>query len=458
MSKTGKGLDRRKFLQLTGATALSGLQANIAKALSISANNGTGTIKDVKHVVILMQENRPFDHHFGTIRGVRGFSDPRAVNINLPKKSGPGTTPTSVWLQPAGATNESLGFSVPPDSGKLGGPSDGVDVLPPFLIDPESVSKGLKDMGGQWLPGTPHGWDDIHFAWNQGLYDKWAIVQGPIAMTYMTREDVPYHCALADAFTVGDAYFCSVMGPTNPNRDYMWTGCIGNLSNLGPGGTDGKGDGTIMHNGLSKNGTLYVWKTYPERLQTAGVSWKIYQDLPTIGFRDGNFGWSGDNKFLGNYGDNTLLYFNQYFNAPVNSPLFKNACIGTQIESIKPSPDAKAKDWRAWADHLFDDFRNDVKSGKLPQVSWVVAPEGYTEHSDAPMDYGAYYISQIFDALVSNPEVFSKTVFIINYDEADGSFDHLVPPSPPFTPANGASTISIENKIVTTSDPHGPIG
>src|SRR5262249_44483499 len=156
------------------------------------------TIQDVKHVVILMQENRPFDHHFGTIGGVRGFSDPRAVNINLPKKSGPGTTPVSVFLQPAGAENEASGFSVPPDSGNLGGPSNGVDVLPPFQIDPKSVRPGLNDMGGTWLPGTSHGWDDIHFAWNQGLYDKWAIVQGPIAMTYMTREDVPYHCALAD--------------------------------------------------------------------------------------------------------------------------------------------------------------------------------------------------------------------------------------------------------------------
>ena len=458
MSKTGKGLDRRKFLQLTGATALSGLQANIAKALSISANNGTGTIKDVKHVVILMQENRPFDHHFGTIRGVRGFSDPRAVNINLPKKNGPGTSPASVWLQPAGPQNEALGFSVRPDSGNLGGPSDGVDVLPPFQIDPKSVGKGLKDMGSTWLPGTGHSWADVHVAWNEGLYDKWAIRLGPMAVTYMTREDVPYHCALADAFTVGDAYFCSVMGPTNPNRDYMWTGCIGNLSNLGPGGTDGHGDGPITHNGLSKNGALYVWKTYPERLQAAGVSWKIYQDLPSVGFSDGNFGWSQFNKFFGNYGDNTLLYFNQYFNAPVNSPLFKNACTGTQIERVIPAASAPAKDWKAWAEHLFDEFRDDVKNDKLPQVSWIVAPEGYTEHSDAPMDYGAWYISQIFDILVSNPEVFSKTVFIINYDEADGSFDHLVPPSPPHTAANGASTVSIENEIVTNDNPPGPIG
>src|SRR5262245_168937 len=458
MSKTGKGLDRRKFLQLTGATALTTLQGNIAKALSISAQNVTGTIKDVKHVVILMQENRPFDHHFGTLRGVRGFSDPRAVNINLPKKTGSGTTPVSVFLQPAGAANEALGFSVPPDSGNLGGPSNGVDVLPPFQIDPKSVSQGLKDVGGTWLPGTGHGWSDIHLAWNEGLYDNWAIQQGPIAMTYMTRDDVPYHCALADAFTVGDAYFCSVMGPTNPNRDYMWTGCIGNLSKLGPGGTDGHSAGPVTYNGLSVNNAYYVWKTYPERLLEAGVTLKVYQDLAGATPFAPDFGWSPNNKFAGNYADNTMLYFNQYLNAPVDSPLFKSFCTGTKILNIIPPAGAPAKEWKAWADHLFDEFRNDVKNDKLPQVSWIVAPEGYTEHSDAPMDYGAWYISQIFDILVSNPNVFGKTIFLINYDEADGSFDHVVPPSPPHESANGASTVSIENEIVTTSLPNGPIG
>src|SRR5262249_47582569 len=204
MSNNRKSMDRRTFLQLTGATTLAGLQANIAKALAIPANDKTHSIKDVEHVVILMQENRPFDHHFGTLRGVRGYSDPRAVKINLPLKNGTGTTPASVFLQPAGGSN----IHVPPDS--VGGPSDGVDVVPPFRVNPNSVSPGLKNIGGTYLPGTGHGWSDIHNCWNQGQYDKWAIVHGSMAMNYMIREDVPYHTALADAFTVGDAYYCSI--------------------------------------------------------------------------------------------------------------------------------------------------------------------------------------------------------------------------------------------------------
>src|SRR5215470_19875000 len=117
-------MDRRMFLQLTGMTALTmgSLKATIAKAAAIKAHHRTGTIRDVEHIVILMQENRPFDHHFGTLRGVRGYADPRAVEIHLPLKGG-GTAPASVFLQPAGPVFANYG--VPPNSHDLGGPADG---------------------------------------------------------------------------------------------------------------------------------------------------------------------------------------------------------------------------------------------------------------------------------------------------------------------------------------------
>jgi phospholipase C len=455
MSNTNKQLDRRTFLQVMGAAGLTALEANIAKALAIPANNNKRTIEDVEHIVILMQENRPFDHHFGTLRGVRGFSDPRAVNIHLPLKNGSGTTPASVFLQPAGANNITAGFSVPP--GNLGGPSDGVDVIPPFRVNPNSVSPGLNTLGLTYFPGTDHSWAGTHAAWNQGQYDNWPATKGPIAMSYMTRDDIPYHYALADAFTVGDAYHCSIMGPTNPNRYYLWSGCIGNVNGLGPGGTDGHGAGPVTSNGLSSNHAYWVFETFPEVLQAAGVSWKIYQDLAGNTFAP-DFGDGTGNSFAGNFTDNSVLYSNQYATAKTDSPLFQNGCTGTQIINLIPSAAAPASDWLAWAEHLFDNFRSDVNSGKLPQVSWIVAPAGYTEHSDWPIDYGAWYISQVFDILVSNPDVFSKTVFIINYDEADGSFDHIVPATSPQSAAFGDSTVSIENEIVTTSTPNGPIG
>src|SRR5215468_10633874 len=454
-------MERRKFLQLTGVAALttSSLKANIAKAAAIKANNTTGTIRDVEHIVILMQENRPFDHHFGTLRGVRGYADPRAVEIHLPLKGG-GTAPASVFLQPAGPVFANYG--VPPDSHGLGGPSNGVPVIPPFRVDPERIppahaTPGQEGAGFAYLPGTPHGWREIHEAWNGGRYDNWPARQNPFAMAYMTRADIPYHFALADAFTVADAYFCSVMGPTNPNRDHMFTGCIGNVNYLGAGGTDGFGAGPVTGNGLSPNGKYFVFETLPEVLQAAGVSWKVYQDLAGTTFAP-DFGGGGSTAYAGNFGDNTLLYFNQYHSAATGSPLYENAVTGTQIEKSMPAAEAPRGAWVDWAEHLFDQFRSDVQNGTLPQVSWIVGPAGYTEHSDWPMNYGAWYISQVLDILVSNPDVFSKTVFLINYDEADGSFDHIVPPCVPATPENGASTVSIENEIVTTSVPPGPIG
>jgi phospholipase C len=447
--------NRRTFLQLmglTGAATLTTMKANIAKALGIAANSRTGTIQDVEHVVILMQENRPFDHHFGTLRGVRGYNDPRAIKISLPLKDGTGTTPVSVFLQPAGAANIAAGFAVAPDYGNLGGPPDGVDVVPPFRVNPNGANPGLT-----YLPGTDHSWQATHGCWNRGQYDKWPITNGPMVMSYNTREDLPYHYAQADAFTVADAYHCSIMGPTNPNRMYLWSGCIGNVNYLGSGGTDGHGAGPATYNGLSINNAYWVWNTFPEVLQAAGVSWKVYQDLAGQTFAP-DFGDGTNNSFAGNFTDNPVLYFNQYLNSPPGTPLFDKACKGTEIMNIIPAASAPEQEWLAWAEHLFDEFRKDVQNGTLPQVSWIVGPAGYTEHADWPVDYGAWYMSQIFDILVSNPDVFSKTVFIVNYDEADGSFDHILPPTPPHTRAYGASTISIENEIVTTSTPHDPIG
>jgi phospholipase C len=450
--------NRREFVQLMGIAAIMGsLKSNIAKALTIPANNSTGTIRDVEHIVILMQENRPFDHQFGTLSGVRGFNDPRAVKINLPLASGTGSTPVSVFLQPAGAANVAAGFGVAPNSGNLGGPADGAPVIPPFRVNPEAVSPGLTTLGGAYLPGTDHSWSGTHEAWNQGQYDMWPIVHTPIAMSYVTREDIPYHYALADAFTIGDAYYCSMMGPTNPNRCYLWTGCVGNVNYLGAGGTDGQGAGVVTGNGLSPNNAYYVWQTFPEVLQAAGVSWKVYQDLAGQTFSP-DFGDGTGNSFAGNFTDNSLLYFNQYATAAPNSPLFQGGATGTQIINDIPSSTASEETWRSWAEGLFADFRSDVKNGTLPQVSWVVAPAGYSEHPDYPIHYGSWYISQILDILVSHPEVFSKTVFILNYDEADGSFDHMVPPAPPQSAEYGASTVSIENEIVTTVTPAGPIG
>ena len=372
--------DRRKFLQRVGMGALAAsFPASIKKALAIPAHHRAGTIDDVEHIVILMQENRSFDHYFGTLKGVRGFGDPRAVTL-------PSGDP--VWKQ----TGET-------------GP------VTPFHPD-------APDLGLQFLEDLAHDWASGHAAWNLGNYDKWVPNKGTTTMAYLTRDDMPYHFALADAFTVCDAYHCSLLGPTDPNRYHMWTGWTGN---------DGRGGGPVLNNAE----VGYDWSTYPERLQKAGVSWKIYQDAGAGLDADHYWGW-GDDAYIGNYGDNSLLYFHQYQNALPGSPLFQGARTATNISQ---------------GGSLVDLFRQDVLSHKLPQVSWIVAPEAYTEHPNWPVNYGAWYISQFLDALTANPEVWSKTAFFLMYDENDGFFDHMVPPTPPQSRAEGVSTVDTTNEV-----------
>ena len=226
-------------------------------------------------------------------------------------------------------------------------------------------------------------------------------------------------------------------------------------------GTDGHGAGPVTSNGLPQ-GYYLSWETLPEVLDQAGVTWRIYQDLAGATFApDFGDGGASDN-FDGNFTDNPVLYFAQYAASTAGSSLFDNGCTGTQLVNTQPPAGAPDSAWEAWTLSLFAQFKSDVDNGTLPQVSWIIAPSGYSEHPDGPMNYGAWFISQAVDILVSKPEVFSKTVFIVNYDEAGGGFDHLVPPSPPPTfPATaegGASTVDFHNEIVTTSPPNGPAG
>jgi phospholipase C len=385
--------DRRRFLKTLGLGALAAaVPPSISRALSIPARRQKGTIADVEHIVILMQENRSFDHYFGTMRGVRGFDDPRAVKL-------PSGEP--VWHQPNGSAR----------------------VLP---FHPDA-----PDLGLQFLEDLPHGWIDTHQAWNGGKYDQWVAAKGTTTMAYLTRKDIPYHFALADAFTVCDAYYCSFMGATDPNRYHMWTGWTGN---------DGRGGGPVLDN----SETGYDWTTYPERLRNAGISWKIYQDAGAGLDAQHYWGWGSD-PYIGNYGDNSLLYFHQYQNAAPGSPLFEGALRATDVSRTGT---------------LFDTFRRDVATNALPQVSWIVAPEAYTEHPNWPSNYGAWYVSQFLDALTASPEVWSKTALFLMYDENDGFFDHMVPPTPPTSRAQGLSTIDTTNEIFQGNSRYasGPYG
>jgi phospholipase C len=355
----------------------------IGRALAIGPARRTGTIQDVKHVVILMQENRSFDHYFGSLRGVRGFADPHPALMPNGK---------SVWHQPTA--------QVQTKHYQDRGLSPAAKHVLPFYLNPRHTT--------EFQAGTNHGWSSGHLAWNNGHYNQWVNQkQDVLTMGHLKREDVLFHYALADAFTLCDAYFCSVHGDTCPNRIYLWSGTIDPQNRLGT-----RANGPGIEERSDTNG--YTWTTYPERLQKAGVSWRVYQ---------GGTGVAGSP--MDNYTDNSLEFFSQY-----------------QVkEGAAPTSELVQ---RGTTDRTLAKFKDDVQKGSLPQVSWIVAPYKYCEHPDASPTDGAYFLSMVLDALTSNPEVWSKTVFFINYDENDGLFDHMVPPMPPSAlHVNGAGMVSV---------------
>ncbi|MFJ3128545.1 phosphocholine-specific phospholipase C [Streptomyces sp. NPDC086993] len=367
-------INRRRFLQIAGATTgFAALSGSIDRAAAIPAARRSGTVQDIEHIVVLMQENRSFDHYFGSMKGVRGFGDPRPVTLPSGKP---------VWHQSSG----------------------GKETLP---YHPDA-----DDLGMQFIAGLDHDWAGGHNAFNNGKYDNWIPAKGTGTMAYLTRDDIPFHYALADKFTICDDYHCSFIGATDPNRYYMLSGHVGN---------DGTGGGPVLGNQEAG----YGWTTYAEHLEKAGISWKVYQDIGDGLDAAGGWGWIND-AYRGNYGDNSLLYFNNYRNAKPGDPLYEKARTGTN---------AKA------GDGYFDILKADVKAARLPQISWIAAPEAFSEHPNWPTNYGAWYISHVLDALTSNPDVWSRTALFITYDENDGYFDHVVPPYPPASADQGLSSV-----------------
>lgn len=377
---------RRDFLRkaagaTSAAAALSLFPPSIRKALAISANNKTGTIKDVEHIVIFMQENRAFDHYFGTLRGVRGFAD----RFPIPLPDTAFTSKKTVWYQLNDSSNAAP------------------RIIAPFRLNTQQTFNYMR------VSGTPHSWPNAQYAWSNGMQNKWPRYKNNHAMGYFSEGDIPFQFAMANAFTICDAYHCSFQGGTNPNRVLAWTG-----------GNDPfqKGNGPVIgtsYDNVDYNPTGgYTWTTYPERLQAAGVSWQVYQNMDD------------------NFTDNPLAGFKT----------FRDAYHGV----AGANPILKAK---GLATRDIDLLKQDVLSGNLPQVSFIVATAEGSEHpGPSSPAQGADYTAQVLDALTVNPTVWSKTALFLMFDENDGFFDHVPPPSVPSymdaaqTIMAGASTVS----------------
>jgi len=455
---------RRSFLKKAsilsgGAGMLHVMPASIAKALAIDPAPGS-TYLDAEHIVLLMQENRSFDHTYGALQGVRGFTDPRA--IRLPNNN-------LVWLQ----------------SNEKG------ETYAPFRFD-------IKNTKITWMDSLPHTWSDQVDARNNGKYDKWLQAKPswkeeyknmPLTMGFYSRADIPFYYSLADAFTVCDQNFCSSLTGTTPNRLYFWTGTIREKQE--------ESAMARVWNHDADYDTMVNWKTFPERLEENGVSWKIYQNEISVGvgFNEEEDPW------LANFGDNPIEYFTQFnvklspeyianipkaiaqFEADISKRESKLPTLsGKELDNVKGEIEwlkkrlaATKEDQKSCTLEKFEqlsdyqknlhrkafstnrgdpfyhqlttlnyhdgnterevkipkgdilhEFRQDVNNGKLPMVSWIVAPQNFSDHPSSAW-YGAWYISEVMDILTKNPEVWKKTIFILTYDENDGYFDHVPP-------------------------------
>jgi len=379
------GVSRRRFLQYTalgsGAAATVGVSSGTAAA-SVRGSSAaakalpkgwSGTSADLKHVVILMQENRSFDHYFGTLSGVRGFGDKQTLTY---------PNGTNIFQQPDTARTD-LGY-----------------LLPYNLTD---QTDGDLD----------HSWDGDHEARNGGQWNDWVAAKGQETMGYFTRTEIPFQYAVADAFTICDGYHQAIMAPTSPNRMYFWTGTSsGWISNPNDYEVD-----------FGPDASTPEVTTYPELLQAAGIDWRVYTNDQV-----GDSG-SYPDYFLGDYGDNPLWFYQQY-----NSTNSRNG--GTSQLAVRGAvtpwqTDAGAPPLsQTHAAYVLSSFINDVNSNNLPRVSWIVAPAGYCEHPSYTPDYGAHYVNTVLQTLFSNPEVWNSTALFITYDEHDGFFDHQLPPFP----------------------------
>ncbi|AKU15219.1 phosphocholine-specific phospholipase C [Luteipulveratus mongoliensis] len=369
-------LSRRRFLAGTGAavatTALPGLLEEAAAVAPAGPD-----LSAVEHVVFFMQENRSFDHYLGALQGVRGFGD--RTPVRLPNGY-------SAFHQP---NVLNIGHTLP------------------FHLDTGTTAATCMNAPPMSYP------EDLK-AFNSGKFDGWirdrdfvgsvGSFLSQTGMGHFERPDLPFYYALADAFTVCDNYFCSTLTQTNPNRLMFFTGSNG----------ASVGRSAVLDNTVPDAG--FTWTTYAERLEQAGVSWKVYQEAD-------------------NFNDNALAWFAPFKKAKKGDPLWDKGM--------------------ATVDSLEDAFGADIESGDLPQVSWIVASEWLSEHANAKPAYGEDLTARLLQKLWANPDVWSKTVFVLNYDENGGFFDHLPSPVPPSDLVEGLSTVSTAGEVVD-GKPIGP--
>ncbi len=324
-------MTRRRFLPTAAAATLI---PSLLKAGAREDRAHWNSASKIKHVVILCQENRSFDHYFGY------FADALGAEGFVPKDL--------LYRDDAGKPHH-----------------------PHHLM--------------QFCDDDPdHGWDASHAKWNGGAMDGWVKAEGgkTTAIGYYKVPDHLYHMRLAQAFTLADHNFCAQIGPTLPNRLYLWSGTSG-WNYLDPADTSSL---PFNNPSLTAPPPLLTWPTMADVLDAAGLPWKCYS------VADGSVP-----SAIGAF--NPLIFFEQILTNPLKLA-------------------------RATAD--IGEFFSDLALGTLPAVSWIVTEAVVSEHPPAPPDMGQLLAARVVDALKAS-SAWDSSVLFLTYDEAGGFFDHVAP-------------------------------
>ncbi len=290
-----KRLTRREVLKMSAAAGAAGLTGSLLNSCGgrpaiptpPSTTSTCAKITDIDHVVIYIQENRSFDHYFGSYRGARGFSDSSAA-FNQPYPGNTSSSPTGVLL--------------------------------PFHLDTTQTNAACThDITHDWIPQ--------HQSWDNGAMDGFVTSRLPInandavlSMGYYTRADLPYYYAVADAFTLCDNHCCSVIGPTDPNRLYTMAASID---------PDGKNGGPLLQTLVSNRATMFgklTYTTMPEQLQASGISWKIYSTPDASAF--GALETDNVLPYFKNFQDPTTTLYQNAFNPVFPTDFVADALSG----------------------------------------------------------------------------------------------------------------------------------
>lgn len=404
------GIPDRASAQATTAGP-GGVSARAARAAAKRAAQTAPHGSDlgaVEHVIYLMLENRSYDHYFGAYPKGRGYDDhPKHSLGNFAQDypDGTGLSPRKKLL--------------------------------PFHLDSAAGQDCTSDL--------THNWGPMHLCWNNGKMDRWVSTHtsktyegnpdGAMTMGYYTRRDIPLYWALADEFTLCDAYHASIIGPTHPNRLMAQTGTIDPAGTHGGPVTDTNPDPTVLW--------TCTWPTVQEHLEDAGIAWKVYHP-----------------SFIGATGKYAGLAQYPIWDPVIYDPTL-NPVVMLATDTVLPyfkafqNPLSQLHQ-KAFGPTFPADFMADVAKDELPSVSWMMAPLGFDDHPSATPERGQWFVKQIVDILASNPKVWSKTVLFVMYDENDGWFDHVAPPTAPKgTPGEWLTASKIS---ANTLGIRGPLG